>query len=210
MPRIAAHERPQLVETRRRQILDAALQLMAKKSFDATSVEEIARAANVSKGSVYLYFPSKRAIADELVRRYTLLPAIENLKTVLASVPLEQGVRTLLPILWLRLKSQRDAIALMVREGAGALDNSKLFVENVVLPANQIVAEWLEKQLGPKRASEIDTFVAARALLGMVLVFFMTQELFGGSEIRPIDSDAITSTVAEVFLHGVLGSGGPS
>ena len=38
----------------------------------------------------------------------------------------------------------------------------------------------------------------------MLLVFAITQEVLGGSAIHPIDDAAITSTVAEVFLRGVL------
>ncbi len=108
MPRVAARDKPQLVETRRRQILDAALEVIAEKSFDKASVEEIARVAGVSKGSVYLYFPSKQAIIDELVRRYSLLPPLESLATVFAGVPLESALKTLLPLLWARLRGSKD------------------------------------------------------------------------------------------------------
>jgi AcrR family transcriptional regulator len=43
----------------RRQIVDAAVLLISDKGFSATSVEEIAAAAGVAKGSVYYNFGSK-------------------------------------------------------------------------------------------------------------------------------------------------------
>ncbi len=95
----------------------------------------------------------------------------------------------------------------MLREGAGKLENGRLFMERVVLPSNRLVATWLEQQLGPKRAKEIDTFVAARALIGMLLVFFVSQEILGGAALHPIEDEVITNTVAEVFLHGAIGRG---
>jgi hypothetical protein len=139
------------------------------------------------------------------VRRYSLLPNVELLQTVLASVPLADALRTLLPVLWMRLKANRDVVALLLREGAAKPESGRSFIENVVLPANRILAEWVERHVGPERARQIDTFVAARSLVGMLLAFFFTQELLGGSAIRPIADDAITSTITEVFLHGVLG-----
>jgi AcrR family transcriptional regulator len=205
MPKVARRDKPKLVEERRAQILKAALEVMAQKSFEAASVDEIARVAGVSKGTVYLYFESKQAIVDEFVRRYSLLPSVELLKTVLASAPLADALRTLLPVLWLRLKDNRDVVALLLREGAAKPESGRSFVENVVIPANGILAEWLERHVGPERARQIDTFVAARALIGMLVVFFFTQELLGGSALRPIADEAITNTIAEVFLHGVLG-----
>lgn len=46
-------------EERRRQILQAALPLFASHGFEETGVGEIAAAAGVGTGTVYLYFPSK-------------------------------------------------------------------------------------------------------------------------------------------------------
>jgi len=203
--RVAAQDRPALIEARRGQILDAALEVFSKQPFADASVEQIARAAKVSKGSVYLYFPSKSAILDALVQRHSLLPDLELLSTALASMPLEAGLRTLLPVLWLRLRENKHVARLILRDGVGAVENGRLFVQRVILPTNRLLADWLAKQLGEERAKEVDTFIAARTLIGMLLVFFVSQEVLGGADIHPLDNDAITKTVADVFLRGVLG-----
>lgn len=49
-------------EERRREILDAALRLFRERGFDETTVQDIADAASVATGTVYLYFPSKEHI----------------------------------------------------------------------------------------------------------------------------------------------------
>jgi AcrR family transcriptional regulator len=51
------------------EVLDAALDLFISKGFANTRVEDIATAAGLSKGAVYLYFPSKEAILEGLVKR---------------------------------------------------------------------------------------------------------------------------------------------
>jgi AcrR family transcriptional regulator len=53
--------------TRQRQ-LEAAEALFAEKGYFATSIVDITQAANVALGTFYLYFPSKLAIFQELVR----------------------------------------------------------------------------------------------------------------------------------------------
>jgi len=50
-------------------VLDAALELFIANGFAATRVEDVARRAGLSKGAVYLYFPSKEALLEGLVRR---------------------------------------------------------------------------------------------------------------------------------------------
>src|SRR3569623_411756 len=56
-------------EARPDEVLDAALELFVEKGFAHTRVEDIAARAGLSKGAVYLYFPSKEAILEGLVKR---------------------------------------------------------------------------------------------------------------------------------------------
>ena len=51
-----------VTEFRCAEILEAARTVFAGKGFDATTIDEIAHAAGVAKGTIYLYYPSKREI----------------------------------------------------------------------------------------------------------------------------------------------------
>ncbi len=53
---------------RREQILDAAFHTFSRRGYRDTAVDEIAAAAETSKGGVYFHFPTKEAIFRELVR----------------------------------------------------------------------------------------------------------------------------------------------
>ena len=63
------------VDIRRQQLLELGLELFAQQTYDGVSIDEIAKRAGVSKGLLYHYFPSKRALyiaavqaaADQLV-----------------------------------------------------------------------------------------------------------------------------------------------
>ncbi len=50
------------------ELLAAALDLFVEKGFAATRVEEVARRAGVSKGTLFLYFPSKEELFKAVVR----------------------------------------------------------------------------------------------------------------------------------------------
>ena len=58
-------------------ILQASVELFSRKGFDATSVTEIARSAEVTKAFIYYYFKSKEEIMDSLVR--SLLDRISSM-----------------------------------------------------------------------------------------------------------------------------------
>ena len=53
---------------RREQILDAAFHTFARRGYRDTAVDDIAAAAETSKGGVYFHFPTKEAIFRELMR----------------------------------------------------------------------------------------------------------------------------------------------
>lgn len=51
------------------ELLDAALALFVEKGYAATRVEEVAKRAGVSKGTLFLYFPSKEELFKAVVRK---------------------------------------------------------------------------------------------------------------------------------------------
>jgi AcrR family transcriptional regulator len=57
-------------DVRRRQLLDAASEVILEKGFDAMTVSEVAARAGVGKGTVYLYFDSKTALLLGVRDRY--------------------------------------------------------------------------------------------------------------------------------------------
>jgi AcrR family transcriptional regulator len=54
-------------EARRREILEAALEVFGEKGYHASKVEDIVSRAGVARGTFYLYFEDKRAIFAELL-----------------------------------------------------------------------------------------------------------------------------------------------
>ena len=65
-----------LPEERPRQILDAALEVFGERGLAGAKLDEIARRAGVSKGTIYLYFPNKEELFREMIRQ-TVVARIE-------------------------------------------------------------------------------------------------------------------------------------
>ena len=70
MPKAAVDGKQRVVaEFRRSEILAAATKVFATKGFVATRMEDIAKAARLAKGTLYLYFQSKDAIYQATVQQ---------------------------------------------------------------------------------------------------------------------------------------------
>jgi AcrR family transcriptional regulator len=208
MVRLTSEARQNLAAARRSQILAAALGLMAKSGFAATSIEDIARAAQLGKGTVYLYFPTKEALLEELFKNQSLLPEVLPLiEELRPDSTLEDIVYAAVPKLWRALKNRREVIMLLLREGTREAEYGMAFMRSM-LPYNEMIAQLLAQRIGPERAAAVDPFVAIRALVSMLLGMFIEQEILGGGAVRSIEEQVLTRSVAELFLNGVRGPAG--
>jgi AcrR family transcriptional regulator len=61
-------------DARPSELLDAAMALFVEKGFAATKSEEVAARAGVSKGTLYLYFPSKEELLKAVIRHTPCWP----------------------------------------------------------------------------------------------------------------------------------------
>ncbi|MCF8275369.1 MAG: TetR/AcrR family transcriptional regulator [Flavobacteriales bacterium] len=76
----------ELREERKRQILDAALQVFAHDSYHGASMAAVAKQAKVSKGLIYNYFESKEEVLKTII--IDLFEELMNLLEINPDVPL--------------------------------------------------------------------------------------------------------------------------
>jgi len=83
-----------LTDLRREEILSAAIRVFGERGFAATCVGDVADAANMAKGTVYLYFESKEEIYATAVRL-----AVERLQALATErIGAAKGVRERLAV----------------------------------------------------------------------------------------------------------------
>ena len=127
-------------DDKRERILRAAVKVFAKKGFYASRVSEIAKAAGVADGTIYLYFDSKDDLLeslfeDRMERLFTVLRA------ELAKHPTARArLRTLIELQLGLLEGQRElaeVITVNLRQSTPLLRQygSKRFVEFLELKA---------------------------------------------------------------------------
>ena len=98
MIEIAAAANDSFDTAKRQQILDGARRCFLAHGFDGASMNDIVKAAGVSKGTVYAYFPSKEKLFEALVyhdRRQQAEQAVHDLDELrpMAEVLTELGLR---------------------------------------------------------------------------------------------------------------------
>src|SRR5260370_31250843 len=83
-------------QERRDTILNAALRVFAQSGFVEAKMDQIAAAADPSKATLYLYFPSKDSLLHRLLERYPLLPELPEMMASLGDTPPALGIPTMI------------------------------------------------------------------------------------------------------------------
>jgi AcrR family transcriptional regulator len=131
--------------SKRRQILDGARKVFLDLGFDGASMGEIARAAGVSKGTLYVYFADKNALFEAIVEEESL----EQGKLTFNFDPARDVTTTL-------MEFGRAYIQILCRPGGGSAirtvmaiaermpDVGKRFYDNVIAVTIGRLATYLE------------------------------------------------------------------
>jgi AcrR family transcriptional regulator len=203
MSKVAASQRDAFHEAREKALCEVALKLWAERGFDQTPVEAIAREAGIAKGTFYLYFESKGALLLEVLRRNSLVPDVLRLIRALETESLEDAVHGFVRGAWRHLAQHRDLLLVALREMPTHLEQARVAVERVLVPTNAAVARHLASRIEARPAGQFSPVIAVRALIGMVVLVFLTQEVLGAARFLPASEEEITSTIATLFLRGV-------
>ena len=94
------------------EILEAARKVFARKGFENATMDEIAEAAGVAKGTVYLYFPSKRDVYLEALRCGFADLTEETMRTMEAAPTAAEKIRAYVTARVHYAEQNRDFVAI--------------------------------------------------------------------------------------------------
>jgi AcrR family transcriptional regulator len=195
-----------LPEERPQQILDAALSVFAEHGIDAAKLEEIAARAGVSKGTIYLYFPSKEELFREVVRQ-KVGPAIANAdRLVSAEGTAEEQLRTYLAHQWecLGREDSEGWIRLVVFELHKYPDLADFHWQEVVTHSNRILGDIIRRGVASGEFRESDTLTTVRMIKALILmhVLWTGPRAPAPPEHRP-SMEHVLANVTDFVLHAL-------
>lgn len=182
--------------TRQRQ-LQAAEALFAEKGFFATSIVDITQAANVALGTFYLYFPSKLAIFQELVRH--LNEALRShLRTAIQGLTRRAAIeRAGFEAFFEFVNRHRNLYSVVSQAELVDPDLYRWYYRS--LAGNY--AKGLAQSIETGEIKHLDPETIAWCLMGMAHFMGMRWMLWEGKAVPPKQFE----TALEFMNHGILG-----
>ena len=206
----AAPKRSRRKEARPGELLEAALDLFVEKGFAATRVDDVAARAGVSKGTLFLYFPSKEelfkaAVRQNLSGQFPLWNA--EMEAFSGSTP--DLLRLLYRSWWERVGSTKTSglTKLVLSEASNFPDMAEFYRQEVIVPGNAMIRRVLERGVQRGEFRPVDLDYAVYSVLTPMIFLMMWKHSLGACPCvapqAPLDPVRYLSHQVEILLQGL-------
>jgi len=193
-------------EARPDEVLDAALDLFIAKGFATTRVEDIAARAGISKGAVYLYFPSKEALLEGLVLR-----AVSPIATLaLSQLETVSGDPRIVIAQTLRMVADRLAdpkvVAiprLIVHEVAQFPELATMYRKEVLDRIVPVVVRLIARGVEEGYFRPVDPELTVRSVVGPIALHLILAEVFGMTPAGGLEMDRMMANHLSILFDGL-------
>lgn len=205
---------PSATRQRRKQarpgeLLDAALSLFVEKGFAATKVEEVAARAGVSKGTLFLYYPSKEDLFKAVIHE-TLAGRFNEWNAEFEAFEGSSAelVRYCLHSWWERIgMTQASGITKLVMSEAGTFPEvAAYYQQHVINPGHTLLKRILQRGIDRREFRTMDLDLAVYSLIAP-MIFLLTWKHSMAPCCPPsqqIDPGAFIDSQVDLLLQGML------
>ena len=135
-------------DARPSELLDAALELFVEKGFAATRAEEVAQRAGVSKGTLYLYYPSKEDLFKAVIAQSLTSRIEETAQQVQAyDGPMGTLLEDMLVRWWQQVYASpaSGTFKIVVSEVRNFPEIADFWVHNVIDPGSALIGSIVQR-----------------------------------------------------------------
>ncbi|MET0211012.1 MAG: TetR/AcrR family transcriptional regulator [Variovorax sp.] len=200
-------------EARPGELLDAALDLFVEKGFAATRSEEVAARAGVSKGTLFLYFPSKEELFKAVIRENLSGRFIEwNQEFEAFEGSTADMLRYVMRVWWERVGATKlsGITKLMMSEGSNFPELAAFYQAEVVQPGHALLRRVLRRGVDCGEFKPVDVDLAIYTIVAPMIFLILSQHssnICMDSE-TTLNPDRYIALQAETILGGLGVTGG--
>lgn len=193
-------------EDRPAEILAAALRLFSDKGFALTKLNDVAKEAGVSKGTLYLYFDGKEALFKAVINEY-VLPQIaeaeeqaDQYSGSVSDLMIELQERWRINI----LETELSGISkIMMAEALNFPELAEYYLENVILRTRRFVAKLISIGIDRGEFISCDPEYAARTFLTPLVFSAMWKHSLASFD-SDYDVKLYQKSNLDIFLRGIV------
>lgn len=201
----STHQRAEIgnpEEATRSRILNAALRLFASRGFDGTTTKDLSAAANVAEGTLFRYFPNKKAILIE-VATAGWIDILTDLLTELSEMGSYKAVAQVMRRRMLRMRENKNLLQVCFVEAQHHPELRERIQLEVVAKMTDVAEAFFQTAMDRGIYRQTNPRIVAQVFLGMFAIAgFSEQTLLPDNS--AIALQEMAEGIADIFLNGVL------
>jgi AcrR family transcriptional regulator len=194
-------------DARPAELLSAALDLFVERGYAATRLDDVAKRAGVSKGTVYLYFPSKEELFKAVVRE-GLVPLLERGEKMVAehTGSTAELIRNLVRGWWegIGMTPYAGLPKLMISECRNFPELGQFYVDEVITRGHKLVHKAVQRGLDSGEFRDLDPAYVTRLTFAPLVLMVVWRYSFDFCGAGEIDPDAYIDQHLDILLRGLL------
>jgi len=194
-------------EARPQELLASAIELFVERGFAATRLEDVARRAGVSKGTLYLYYANKEDLFKAVVRQ-TILPMIGDAETSVAEFDghSTELLRHIILSWWRRIGSTKASgiSKLILAEADNFPELARFYQEEVMTRRMRMISNMLERGIRRGEFRAIDVPQTAQVLIAPLLMLSTWKHTIAPCERCDLQPEAFLDAFLDITLHGLV------
>jgi AcrR family transcriptional regulator len=194
-------------DARPQELLAAALDLFVERGYASTRLEDVARRAGVSKGTLYLYFTNKEELFKAVVRE-NIVPALGEAEDIISTFEGHSAdlMRCVMMGWWERLGATKASgiIKLVMAEAGNFPDLALFYQEEVIARSTKMMVSMFERAMERKEFRPIDVNVMTQVLIAPMLMLITWKHSIGPCSQEALDPMVFLEAFLDMALHGLL------
>ncbi|TRV19617.1 MAG: TetR/AcrR family transcriptional regulator [Microcystis wesenbergii Mw_MB_S_20031200_S109D] len=187
----------------RSRILQAALRLFAAKGYEGTTTKDLAGKANVAEGTLFRYFPNKKAILIEVATR-GWVDILTDLLTELSEMGSYKAVAQVMRRRVLRMRENSDLLRVCFIEAQFHPELKERIQLEVIAKMTDVAEAFFQTAIDRGIYRPMNPKIVAQVFLGMFAIAGFSSETILDSNASPLALQEMAEGIAEIFLNGVL------
>lgn len=194
-------------DARPQELLAAALDLFVERGYASTRLEDVAKRAGVSKGTLYLYFTNKEELFKAVVRE-NIVPALGEAEDAISSFEGHSAelMRCVVMGWWERLGATKASgiIKLVLAEAGNFPDLATFYREEVINRSTTMMVSMFERGVSRGEFRPIDVNVMTQVLIAPILMLITWKHSIGPCSEGQPDPLVFLDAFLDMALHGLL------
>lgn len=194
-------------EARPQELLAAALDLFVERGFALTRLEDVAKRAGVSKGTLYLYFCNKEELFKVVVREH-ILPTLGKAEETIAHFDGSSAdlLRKVVHGWWASIGNTKlSGIAkLMVSEAGNFPELASFYHEEVILRSDNLIHSLLMRGMASGEFRQVDAAQLTKVLVAPILMLTLWKHSFAACNVAADDPELYLNNFLDLCLHGLV------